>query len=157
MPYRYNIGLWQTVRQTDTRQYIRFICNPFLVTLPFIVLFLLFHYCLSNFLVPPPSFLLTTRSFWHSTCLLCWNKTVSSRWISSTNRYNIFCIVLVFCTICTWVLVVKPEVLILPIGLRLWREGPNVIIRAHLCATIAHFFNCTSSFGNRNISNCSLL
>jgi len=35
---------------------------------PFSVLCLLFPYCCSNLLIPPPCFLMFARAFWHSTC-----------------------------------------------------------------------------------------
>jgi len=35
------------------------------------ILFLLFPHCFSNFLIPPPCFLMTAWTFWQSTCDLC--------------------------------------------------------------------------------------
>jgi len=37
---------------------------------PISILFLLFHYCFSNLLIPPPCFLMSAWTFWQSTCVL---------------------------------------------------------------------------------------
>jgi len=38
---------------------------------PISIFFLLFPYCCSNFLIPPPCFLMPAWAFWQSTCHLC--------------------------------------------------------------------------------------
>jgi len=47
------------------------LCLCWFFFLQFSILFLLFPYCFSNFLIPPPCFLMPAWAFWQSTCDLC--------------------------------------------------------------------------------------